>query len=102
MAIKKQELKSRPTTKVRFSLSAEEAGGVEKASVVGSFNNWNPLANPMTRNKNGAFSLDMELPKGDTYRFRYYLSGDIWKNDPEADGYEHCGVAEDENSLLHL
>ncbi len=102
MAIKKHELKSRPTTKVRFSISAEDANGAEKASVVGDFNNWNPLANPMNRTKTGAFSLELELPKGDTYRFRYYLGNETWLNDTEADGYERCPSYGEDNSLLHL
>lgn len=58
--IKKQYLKSRPVCKVTLTLPAEP--GVEKAEVVGDFNNWQPTA--MEQLKNGSFKTVLELAQG--------------------------------------
>ena len=68
MAIKKQYLKSKPVCKVTFTVPAEEA---KKVAVVGDFNNWNPKGSVLKKLKNGTFKGTFDLPKENTYEFRY-------------------------------
>lgn len=102
MAITKQFLKSKPECKVKFTLTAEEADGVESAILVGDFNSWDPAANPMKKQKDGGFNVTLNLPTGFKSTFRYLLDGDRWVNDSAADGYEYCSFAGGENSVLDL
>lgn len=101
MAITKQPLKTKPECKVKFILTAEEAGNAETAFLVGDFNDWNEQATPMKKQKNGDFSVTLSLPSGKKCMFRY-LTDDRWLNDPQADGHEFCSFASAENSVLHL
>jgi 1,4-alpha-glucan branching enzyme len=57
------------------------------ASLCGEFNNWDPNAHRMRRLKNGSFSTTVSLPARQSYRFRYFLDGERWENDPEANAY---------------
>jgi 1,4-alpha-glucan branching enzyme len=102
MAIAKQFLKSRPECKVTFSLTAEEAGNAQTVALVGDFNSWDPVADPMKKQKNGGFTASLTLPLGFSSKFRYLLNGERWINDPAADRYEYCSFAGEENSVLSL
>ena len=102
MALEKQFLKSRPVCKVRFTIAAEDLHGASSASVVGEFNDWNPEATPMKPQKDGAFSVLLEIPAGREYRFRYFLDKSRWVNEVQADGYEYCPFAGVDNSLLNI
>lgn len=80
----KSYLKSKKgTVKVTFELPAEVSA--QEAVVVGEFNNWDPEATPMKRKKDGSFSVAMNLETGKEYRYKYYLDGQRWENDPTAD-----------------
>lgn len=69
--------------KVTFELpSAIEA---QQAVVVGEFNDWNPDATPMKRKKDGSFSAALNLESGKEYRYKFYLDGARWENDPQPD-----------------
>jgi 1,4-alpha-glucan branching enzyme len=72
------------TVKVTFELVPQ--GDAKTAAVVGEFNSWNPSATPMKRKKDGSFSVAVNLESGRQYRFKYYLDGQRWENDPQADG----------------
>ena len=102
MAITKKNLKTKPVCKVKFHISAAEAGEAQNISLCGDFNQWDPASHPMRRQKSGDFSLELELPTGTTQRFRYFTDTLLWLNDAEADGYEHCAFAHADNSLLYL
>lgn len=101
MTITKQALKSKPECKVKFTLTAEEAGNAETVFLVGEFNDWNEQATPMKKQKNGNFSITLNLPSGERCMFRYLADG-RWLNDPQADGYEFCPFANTDNSVLSL
>lgn len=101
MAITKQPLKSKPECKVKFTLTAEEADNAEKAFLVGEFNDWDENATPMKKQKNGDFSVTLNLPTGGSCQFRYLVDG-RWVNDSGADGYERCDFANADNSILML
>ena len=98
MAITKQFLKSKPVCKVTFTVPAEEANEVK---VVGSFNEWNQEATPLKKLKNGTFKGTFELPKENTYEFRYLVDND-YVNDSEADRYQWNDYAGTENAVLEI
>lgn len=102
MAIAKQFLKGKPECKVKFTLTDEEAGRAESVALVGDFNNWDPAATPMKKQKGGGFAVTLNLPSGTTKKFRYLADGERWVNDSAADGYEYCTFAACENSILNL
>ena len=83
--LKKQYLKSKPEVKVTFSLPAAVQG--ETVFLVGDFNEWNESATPMKKQKDGSFSVTLNLAKGGEYHFRYLVNGTEWHNDWEADKY---------------
>ncbi len=98
MAIKKQYLKSKPICKVTFTVPAD---GAETVAVVGDFNNWNPKGSALKKLKNGTFKGTFELPKENTYEFRYLIDGNF-ENDAEADRFQWNDYAGTENAVLEV
>lgn len=98
MAIKKQFIKTKPVCKVTFSLDAKEAN---TAVVVGDFNSWDPTEGELSKLKNGTFKATFELPKDNTFEFKYIVDGS-YVNDPEADSFRWNEFANAENSVLEL
>jgi 1,4-alpha-glucan branching enzyme len=82
--LKKKQSKSKPVTSVTFEVPAEV--GAERVFVVGDFNDWSMNKTELTKRKDGRFSATVQLAPG-RYRFRYFLDGDRWENDKEADAY---------------
>lgn len=72
------------TVKVTFAIPADGP----PTSVVGDFNDWDPLAHPMRRRANGTRSVAVEVPAGSELRFRYLADGGEWINEPEAHAHE--------------
>jgi 1,4-alpha-glucan branching enzyme len=66
------------TKKIQFSLQAAE---VQKVSLVGDFNNWNPDADPMQKNGNGKWTKTKMLSQGN-YEYKYCVDGE-WMHDPQ-------------------
>lgn len=98
MGITKQFLKTKPVCKVTFTVPAQDA---EKVSVVGDFNNWNPKENELKRLKNGSFKGTFDIPKENSYEFRYLIDGN-YENETEADGFQWNEYAGTENAVLEL
>jgi hypothetical protein len=69
---------------------------IDSAVVVGDFNDWDDVATPMERQRDGRLAAVVSLEPGRVYRFRYHLSGDRWENDWNADDYvpNDFGVAD--------
>jgi 1,4-alpha-glucan branching enzyme len=66
------------TKEIQFSLVAVDA---KKVSLVGEFNNWNPDADPMQRDKNGTWTKTKRLSPGNLeYKF---LVDNEWIQDPQ-------------------
>jgi 1,4-alpha-glucan branching enzyme len=93
--IKKQNLKGRPACKVTFILP--EGIRPKSASVVGDFNNWDPSANPLRKQRGtNEWRTTIELAPNQSYQFRYYVDsvadgvadGVEWHNDDAADAYQ--------------
>lgn len=102
MAIRKNFLKTRPACKVRFQLSPEEVNGASEVFLQGDFNAWDDTAHPLKQRKDGCFILEIELPLGQDYQFRYRTGDNHWFNDPEADAYVPCTFASAENFLVKV
>jgi 1,4-alpha-glucan branching enzyme len=83
--LKKQSLKTKPITKVTFTLP--DSIKAENAYLVGDFNNWDEKATPMKKQKGGAFAITLELEKDREFQFRYLVNGTEWHNDWHADRY---------------
>ena len=98
MGITKQYLKSKPVCKVTFSVPAEDA---KKVAVVGDFNNWSPKGSALKKLKNGTFEGTFDLPKEQTFEFKYIVDGNF-VNEAEADRYQWNEFAGAENSVLEL
>lgn len=102
MSLRKQFLKSRPVCKVTFRVSKADAKDAKNIYLVGDFNDWNPVANPMKSLKSGEFTTVLELDvTKPSYQFRYLYNESAWENDSDADGYVPNGLGED-NSLISL
>ncbi len=98
--IKKIYLKSRNTCKVTFRVSKEAVPDAQQVCVAGDFNDWNILANPMKRLKNGDFTTQIELQLGRDYQFRYHIDGIRWENDWQADKYVQNPFGDSDNSVV--
>jgi len=88
-------------SKVTFVLSKEIVGAAKKANLVGEFNNWSLVADAMTKQKDGSFSVTKSLATGKDYQFRYIIDGERWENDCCADKYEKNEFGS-ENSVVAL
>lgn len=64
---------------VRFELSAPNASRV---ALVGSFNQWNPVATPLERDASGKWVVAVQLPRG-RHVYAFVVDGDVTA-DPEA------------------
>ncbi len=97
--LKKHVYKGGRRVRVWFYLPAEV--DAETAYLVGDFNNWDKTANPMKKKKDGTFYTALTLDTGQAYQFRYFLDGERWENDWQADAYalNEIGV---ENSVVEV
>lgn len=100
MALKKKALKSKPICKVTFVLSREQAKEAKNVHLVGEFNDWAMDATPMRRQKNGSYSVTLDLATGREYQFRYLIDGEIWISDPESDRHAFSPFGDCENSVV--
>ena len=84
----------------KFSVTFEAPAEIqaESLAVVGEFNDWDATAAFMKRRKDGVWSKALRLAPG-TYSYRFLADGQVWHNDPNADGYQPSGLGED-NSVV--
>ena len=69
--------------KVTFTLPPSETP--EPVSVLGDFNDWDPLAHPLKKRSNGTRSVSIELEPGRRYSFKYLSHGGTWFTEPEVE-----------------
>jgi 1,4-alpha-glucan branching enzyme len=81
--IKVTKGKSNGTVKVSFVLPLSETP--EPVSVLGDFNQWDPLAHPLKKRTNGTRSATVEVEAGKRYAFNYLSDGGTWFTDAGAD-----------------
>lgn len=87
MALKKRVLKSKPECKVTFTIPKEASANARSIHLVGDFNEWNETEMPLKKDKQGIYSISLNLPVGKSYQFRYLINGEQWINDWNADDY---------------
>lgn len=80
--------------RVTFSLPSEAKA--KTVCLCGDFNEWDYDAQPMKKRKNGSFSVSLTLDPGE-YRFRYFVDGERWENDWEADAYQRNQFGSDDS-----
>lgn len=73
----------------------------QPVSVVGDFNTWDPLANPLDGRKDGSQRVKVKIPVGSTYHFKYLAGDGSWFCDPDVDDREPNEFGE-VNSVLRL
>lgn len=96
--INKEYTPKRTICKVTFSVPKDKvADGV---SVVGDFNDWDPTANPLEENGE-TYKTTLRLKPKKTYQFRYFVNGEFYENDEEADSYAPNEFGT-ENSVLEI
>ena len=64
---------------VELTFYAPEARSVE---IAGNFNDWRPVASPMTHIGTGEWSIQLKLKSG-RYEYRFVVDG-VWSDDPKA------------------
>ena len=85
MSSKNQFQVEEPVCKVTFIMSKDTAGSAKWVNLAGEFNNWDTKSIPMKKNRNGDFSVSIDLEKGREYHFKYVIDGHTWINGPNAD-----------------
>jgi diguanylate cyclase (GGDEF)-like protein len=73
---------------------------LERASVVGSFNGWDPQADPMHALEDGSYYAKVNLIPG-SYEYKFVLNGGSWIADPVAADFISDGYW-GQNSLVHV
>lgn len=96
--LKKNYSKTGKICRVTFKLPAEV--GAESAALCGEFNDWDQSANPMRKLKDGSFSTTISLDADSSYRFRYWLNGERWENDWQADAYVTNDFGSDDSLVI--
>jgi 1,4-alpha-glucan branching enzyme len=86
VVLKRQSCGADGSLKVTFVLPASE--NERPVSVLGSFNDWDPLVHPLKRRSNGTRSVTVEVPAGNVFQFKYLADGGEWFCDPDADAVE--------------
>jgi len=83
--------------RVQFDLSVDPGSRV---FVAGSFNNWNPTANPLKDNPgSGHCKATLSLPAG-RHEYKFVVNG-VWMLDPNGTDWAPDGYGT-MNSVLHV
>jgi len=98
--IRKVYLESENVCRVTFMLPKVAAPYAESVCVVGDFNDWNIEANRMEKQKNGDYSITLDLKPKREYEFRYLINGARWENDWSADKYVKSPFGDSDNSVI--
>lgn len=82
--IHKAASQDKDVARVTFELPASL--WIEKAYLVGDFNNWDETSHPFCQDRDEAWRVTLELERGRAYAFRYLIDG-AWRNEGDADRY---------------
>lgn len=89
----RRSVKDSNQVKISFALP-EEHPHADHAYVAGTFNDWDPKADPLIHRNNATYSAVVTLDKGERYAYRYVTEDGDWFNADDADAYE------EENGIL--
>jgi len=73
----KKPARTRAKAKTTVRLEAPQAA---KVFIVGSFNEWDPMANPLERDEEGTWSCTLSVEPGE-HEYRFVVD-DVWWDDP--------------------
>lgn len=73
-----------PNGSIKVTFVVGVADSDRPVSVVGDFNGWDPMADPLRKRSNGTRSAVVELESGTSYRFKYLAEGGEWFLEPDA------------------
>lgn len=82
--IKKSPSAQPGTIRVAFELPS--CVWADRIYLAGDFNDWNETSLPMRQGRDGVWRVEVELPIGRSYQFRYIVDGH-WQTDYHADGH---------------
>jgi 1,4-alpha-glucan branching enzyme len=71
------------TKSVAISCAAPLA---KEVFVAGTFNDWNPSANPLAKESDGTWAIKLRLPIGD-YEYKFIVDGQ-WRCKPDVDEFD--------------
>ena len=74
----------------------------DQIHLVGDFNDWDHRSLPFRHTRRDSWQVELELPQGGEYHFRYLVDGDHWRSDRHADrhvagsdgGYDSVVIAQ--------
>jgi 1,4-alpha-glucan branching enzyme len=69
----------------RVTFRMMPSGEVDSVHLVSDADDWDKTVRPMTRRKDGSFSVTLTLKPGRRYGYRYLVDGERWVTDPDAD-----------------
>jgi len=93
--------KSRLTNdQVRITFELPANVWADTVHLVGSFNAWNRTSHPLHQQRNGSWSLTIDLPANQEFQFRYLLNGTDWHNDWAADKYVRNEYGSDNSVVI--
>ncbi|QWR76521.1 isoamylase early set domain-containing protein [Candidatus Magnetomonas plexicatena] len=98
----KQYIEGTNICKVTFMLPREATENAQKVTLTGDFNDWDTEATPLKKDKNGIFSVTVELEAETEHPYKFLIDGERWENDWNADRYEKSCLGNFENSIVEL
>ena len=72
---------------VKVTFSLPNTIWADSVSLVGDFNGWDRTKHPLSHNRRGEWSTDIELEASRVYQFRYICDNERWMSDDNADAY---------------
>lgn len=84
---------------VRVSFELPSCLWADRIYLVGDFNGWDQTATPMRQERDGIWRAVIDLPRGQSFEFRYLIDGQ-WTSDFHADGFTQNTYG-DCNSIVH-
>ncbi len=98
--LEKHYLKSKPKCKVKFIAPKAISEDAKNITLAGEFNDWNPAATKLKKQRDGIYATTIELEVGHEYQYRYVVDGERWENDWTADRYVPNNISADDNSVV--
>ena len=86
--VRKSLVKTDEGLRARVIFTLPNSIWADRICLVGDFNDWNPTSHPLQRDREGNWSITVDLELGRVYQLRYLCDGDRWMNDSQADAYE--------------
>ena len=90
----------RPASVAHFEYVPDDATTQMCVTVVGDFNGWNKAVDPMRRNPDGRFTLDLHLVPG-RYSYKFVVNLEWYIADPRCTDFVHDGYG-GRNSVLRV